>query len=286
MEEVKEIKQPLGLYDVFGYILPGFFFIILFIVDLDGTKIIEYMNRSKNSSLKYSEVEKSFKINYLNHFVFDNSQHSFGIISLIILLIICYIIGHVLSAFSSFANKHFVKHYLNHPSHNLLNENFEKINHKHLICRFFDINNWQFSQPLDENIQKSITKKLNKIYAFNVSLNDKYWLVYTYISTQHNYLTRRISHFVNLSGFTRNICGTTIFYIIVRLTILWPIFKFQLSCSTVFVLVLYVIIGVIFFWSYLRIHRRQAYDMFYIFLSVDINKKSDSNSTDSETKQD
>ena len=41
MEQLKEIKQPLGLYDVFGYILPGFLLFSLIIIDNDVNPIIQ-----------------------------------------------------------------------------------------------------------------------------------------------------------------------------------------------------------------------------------------------------
>jgi hypothetical protein len=283
MEQLKEIKQPLNLYDVFGYILPGFFFFLLFIIDVDGSKIIEYFNENTHSTT-YLELEKTLKINYFKHFIFNSSEQTLGLIPLIISLIICYIIGHILSAFSSFMNKHFVKKSLNHPSHNLLNSTFQKNVCSNFCCRWFKKKSWQFYQPLDYEVQKKIIEKLNNIYGFKVSMHDSYWMIYTYICTNHPYLTRRISHFVNLSGFTRNICGTTLFYLLFKIVVLNYLFNVKFESANCSIYFMYLIVGIIIFWSYLRIHRRQAYDMFFIFLSLDLNNEKNKENEETSTQ--
>ena len=51
MEQLKEIKQPLGLYDVFGYILPGFLFFSLIVIDHDVNPIIQRIFDDKENLL-------------------------------------------------------------------------------------------------------------------------------------------------------------------------------------------------------------------------------------------
>lgn len=289
MEQLKEIKQPLGLYDVFGYILPGFLFFALIIIDHDINPIIHRIFNDKENLLIMNDL---FSIKLYNYF-FQNDGFGSGLIPLVLLLIFSYVVGHMISAFSSFMTKQFLIRYLKQPSDNLLHHlsvlSTDKgffyriyrsiyycIIKKKIIGKLIKMN---YKKPLPDEIQYLIQNKVNTIYNKEITHSSYYWLIYSYLSVNYSHITRRLQHFVNLSGYSRNTAGT--FYLFVFIKLVFCKY-FELNIITL----IYFFCAVIMTWSYLRLQKRQAYDMFYIFLSVDINKKSDSNSTDSDTQQD
>lgn len=277
-ETVKEIKQPFGLYDVFGYLLPGFFFITILIIDFDFSKIIRYF--LKNHSLDGIDLAGyDFKYKYFFKFIYYESNSSFGVIPFLVFLIFCYLIGHVMASFSSFLSKHFIKRILKNPSENLFptanNENEEGKLYKvirflyHNIKRFIgNVLKLNYKKPLSQNVRAQFKQKIDSVFGFEVESKDYYWLTYSYLCTNASWMSKRIQHFVNLSGFARNITGTFIFYILIRCIFLSWYLGCKLDRAVFIILCSYFFISIIMLWTYLRLHKRQALDMFYIFLSL------------------
>jgi hypothetical protein len=295
MEQLKEIKQPLGLYDVFGYILPGFLLFSLIIIDNDVNPIIQRIFENDENLLIMNDL---FSVKLYNYF-FQNDGFGSGLIPLILLLIFSYVLGHMISAFSSFMSKQFLIRYLKQPSDNLLHHlsilssdkgffyrNFKRIYYCVLDIRLFGkIIKMNYKKPLPDEIQYLIKNKIDTIYNKKISHTSYYWLIYSYLSVNYSHITRRLQHFVNLSGYSRNTAGTFFLFVIFKLIYIFFLSQKKFSLSDLIVLV-YLSCALIMTWSYLRLQKRQAYDMFYIFLSVDINKKLESNSNNSEKQED
>jgi hypothetical protein len=277
-ETIKELKQPFGLYDIFGYLLPGFFFVTIFIVDFDFSKIIRYF--LKNHSLEGIDLAGyNFKYKYFFRFIYHESNSSFGVIPFLVFLIFCYLIGHVMASFSSFLSKHFIKRILKNPSENLFptvnSENEESKLYK--FIRYFkcipirfigNILNLNYKKPLSQNVREKFKNEIDSVFGFEIESKDYYWLTYSYLCTNASWMSKRIQHFVNLSGFARNVTGTFIFYILIRVVFLSWYLGCILDRSVFIILFSYFIISIIMLWTYLRLHKRQALDMFYIFLSL------------------
>ena len=88
-EKAVEVKQSFGLYDLFGYILPGFFFFSLIIIEYDCSKILNYI--SINHSLKDIETAKiNYKFHYFLDFIYYNPTSSSGFITFLIFVLFCY----------------------------------------------------------------------------------------------------------------------------------------------------------------------------------------------------
>jgi hypothetical protein len=286
MEQLKEIKQPLGLYDVFGYILPGFFFFSLILIETDLTPIIErFINNDPNLIVK----EELFSLKIYKYFFYMDGITA-GLIPFIILLIFSYISGHIIASFSSFISKHFIKRFLKNPSENLFSDTNSELPPDSKTYKFFKLIyyflknkigaflNLNYKKPFSVEIQKNIKNKIENCFGFKVNTKDYYWLTYSYLCTNANYMTRRVQHFINLSGFARNIAGSLILYILIRIILIIILVfnakNLSFNYSIFILLSFYSLITSSMIWTYLRLHKRQAYDMFYIFLSLDLNTKN------------
>jgi hypothetical protein len=280
-EQYKIIKNTLNLYAVFGYILPGFFLVFLF-------KFDNYLN-SKDYNIFNQEITNFEFLNQSLDFIKDKSSESPNFAWFIVLLFLFYILGHFVSAFSSFVfERILVKKILGYPAKNLLE--IEK-NKKKQKCKIFAILkntvHWLFNNNLksmDNILVSNIKNRVNILYNKDTSgnnlqnkinLEEYYWICYTYIINHKPYLSERIHHFVNLYGFTRNIAGTILFliiskllYFIVNLNEYLDSFSFVKNKYFYVYNIIIFIIFILMFWSYLKLFRRQALDVYLLFLTV------------------
>ena len=277
-ERISNIKQPLGIYDVFGYILPGFFFFALFIIDFDGSKILRNFikNGTTNNML---EVESEFKLNYFLDFIYYDSEKGFGIIPFIIFLIFCYLVGHIMASFSSFLSKQIVRRFLKFPSDNLFPE-YENPQERGAVYKVLQfvytklklftrgISALNYKRPFDKNFRKKYKETIDEVLGYEVDRSDYYWLTYSNLCVVRPDLTKRIQHFVNLAGFARNVTGTFLFYLIIRFTLFSWLLDCLLDKAVWIILAGYILTMFVLFWTFLRLYKRQAVDMFYIFYSV------------------
>lgn len=282
-DRIKEIKQPLGLYDFFGYLLPGFFLFCLLIIDFDGSKILRYY--IANHTLKGIENQSnSYTLKYLLDFINYKATANFGIIQFIIFLFFCYLSGHIMASFSSLLSKHIIKRFLKHPSDNLF-PNYSQTEDLGLLYKIVaapyrclryvvgKMASLNYKRAFDSEFIAIFKTELQSIYGYEVKRGDYYWLTYTYICANHPELVKRVQHFVNLSGFLRNITGTIIFYLILRILVLSLVLGCNIDSSVKLILTSYTLLMLVTLWSHLRLHKRQAVDMYYIFISL-IKKKN------------
>lgn len=284
IEKYNNLKQPLGLYDIFGYILPGFFFYALFIIDFDGSKLLRYFIEN-NTTKGMLDIEGDFKLKYFLDFIYYDSNFGVGIITFIIFLIFCYLTGHIMASFSSFLSKQFVRRFLNYPSENLFphDEALEKKGWFYRSIRWLyqklgniskGIFSLNYKKPFEENFRVKFKKTIDKAMDYEVDRKDYYWITYSNICVVRPDLVKRIQHFVNLAGFARNVMGTFLFYLIIRISL----FSWYMGCAldepVWMILIGFTLIMMVMFWTYLRLFKRQAVDMFYIYVSI-YNSKSD-----------
>lgn len=252
------IRQPLNLYSVFGYLLPGFFLVSLYIVDMDVSVVLSKIWSGEQVSfdaLKSEELQIEFILKYFS----TGTLQDFKFIPFLIFLLFCYLIGHIVSAFSSFfLEKLFVKEVWGFPSSILVSGREPK-------CPWFFGN---YRRPLKSQMLARIKAAVKETFDYDVNKEDYYWLLYSYIITSRPYLAPRVHHFVNLYGFSRNMAATFVLYILFRIMVLNWVVGLEISKSTWAVLTIYFSCAGFMFWNYLKLFKRQAVDVYYLFLSI------------------
>lgn len=111
-------KNPFSIYDFFGYLFPGFFFLMLFVIFIPFQP--------------YDDVESYFKLSNLVKVCNQQlglNELSFGETSFlaIVIIIFAYVLGHVLSYLSSMTVEYFTTRMFDYPSSFLLNEQAETL---------------------------------------------------------------------------------------------------------------------------------------------------------------
>jgi hypothetical protein len=117
MEEYKNFTKPLTAYTIFGYVLPGFFFISLLVFDFSFSNVEEMLE--PDIAANY-QIAVDISIQLLNLFK-PHAQYQFAFISLVLFIFFCYFLGHIISAVSSFfIERILVYNTLGYPAENLL----------------------------------------------------------------------------------------------------------------------------------------------------------------------
>jgi hypothetical protein len=259
----RSINQSLNLYSIFGYLLPGFFFTSLFIIDYDCAKLFRLYGQKKQLTLSSLKIV-DFKLNYILDFFSTGTMSDFKFIPFIFFLFFCYLIGHIISAFSSFViERLIVKVMMGFPSTIL-------IEGKNPKCKFIYGN---YRRPLKSQMIRELKSLVNKTFCYDVNKDDYYWLCYSYIITTKPFLAPRVHHFVNLYGFSRNIAAAILSYILLRLFLLHIILGSKLDKYSVMTLMLLLISALFMFWNYLKLFKRQAIDIYYLFISIKNTEK-------------
>ena len=254
----RSINQSLNLYSIFGYLLPGFFFTSLIIIDYDLSKIFRRYGQEKTMTLESLKL-MDLKVNYILDFFSTGTMSDFKFIPFIIFLFFCYLIGHIISAFSSFIiERHLVKVTMGFPSKILVAGLQPK-------CKLLFGN---YRRPLKSQMIGELKSLINKTFGYSVHKDDYYWLCYSYIITTRPFLSPRVHHFVNLYGFSRNITASILLYISIRLILLNLILGSKMDCYSWLTWSLLLFAGMFMFWNYLKLFKRQAIDIFYLFLSI------------------
>lgn len=258
-------KQSLNLYSIFGYLLPGFFLTTLLVVDYDLSAILRLHNN--NASVKLETIKGlDLKLNYILDFFSSGTLSDFKFIPFLLFLLFCYLLGHIVSAFSSFViERILVKWTMGFPS-NILVKGDKKVKYPKLLGNY--------RRPLKKQMLKEIRDEVKDTFGYNVNREDYYWLLYSYIITTRPYLAPRVHHFVNLYGFSRNVTATFILYITLRITFLNWIANSSLDWAVWAVMVLFAIAALFLFLNYLKLFKRQAIDIYYLFLSIRNDKEN------------
>lgn len=254
----KSISQSLNLYSIFGYLLPGFFLTSLLIIDYDFTAIIRYYDIHKTITLPELKT-LNLKVNYILNFFSTGTMSDFKFIPFLIYIFFCYLLGHIVSAISSlFLERFFIKGGMGYPSTILLSGIEPKY-------KFFFGN---YRRPFKYEMITNVKNSVNKKFGFNVNVEDYYWLCYSYIITARPYLAARVHHFVNLYGFSRNIAAAIFIYLFTRLVFFNWILGSTMDYMAWRTWLLFLLCGSFMFWNYLKLFKRQALDIYFLFLSI------------------
>lgn len=187
----------------------------------------------------------------------------FKFIPFVLFLLFCYLIGHLISAFSSFAlERLIVRSWLKFPSESLM---AIELCEPRILKRH--------RKPFGKKMRKKIRKAVDDTFHRRVEPSDYYWLLYSYVINVKPYLAPRVHHFVNLYGFSRNVSATFLIYVLFRFFFMFLVVRSPISFSTGLILVFYLIASGFMFWNYLKLFKRQAIDVFFLFLSVYYEKR-------------
>jgi hypothetical protein len=258
------IREPLNLYSIFGYLLPGFFLTTLMVIDYDVSAILRL--HDSLGTVKLENIKSlDLKANYVLQLFSTDDLQDYKFIPFILFLLFCYLIGHVVSAFSSFfIERLLVKWTMGFPSFILLNKN-DKVK--------FPLLFGNYRRPLKTEMIKNIGSEVEKVFGFKVNESDYYWLLYSYIITIRPYLAPRVHHFVNLYGFSRNVCATFLIYFLLRISFLNWFANSPMDWAVWAVLSVFLVSALLMFYNYLKLFKRQAIDIYYLFLAVRHDKE-------------
>ena len=272
---VASIRRPLNLYSVFGYLMPGFFLTTLLIIDYDVSSILRLKDQDVAISVETIRC-LDLKMHYVLELFATGTLDDFKFIPFLIFLFFCYLLGHLISAFSSFLlERIYVQYFLIFPSKGLLTPRDPGFIAKKWWKQWpwKSIRQW-YARPFDKSFIDKIDKTVEEKFGGRTPRNQYYWLIYAYLITARPYLAPRIHHFVNLYGFSRNICGSFIIYIIFRISFLWW-YSVGLLDSYVFTILFYFALAAgVMFWNYLKLFKRQAVDMYCLFVAVDSDQEN------------
>jgi hypothetical protein len=261
-----QIRQPLNLYSIFGYLLPGFFLTSLLVIDYDVSAILRLHDSGKPVKLESIKC-LDLKVTYILDFFSSGTLSDFKFIPFLLFLLFCYLLGHLISAFSSFLfERILVKETMGFPS-SILVSGKEKVKLRFLLGNY--------RRPLKSQMIKELKDEVKNTFGFSVNKEDYYWLLYSYIISARPYLAPRVHHFVNLYGFSRNMAATFVIYIMLRITFLKWIANSQMDWAVWSVMALFMVGSFFMFWNYLKLFKRQAVDVYYLFLSIRHDKGND-----------
>jgi hypothetical protein len=254
----KSINQSLNLYSLFGYLLPGFFFSSLIIIDYDLTKIFRHYGQENKLTLEGLKL-MDLKVYYILDFFSTGTMSDFKFIPFVIFLFFCYLIGHLISAFSSFLiERLIVKEIMGFPSKILV----AGVQPKYSLLF------GNYRRPFKGQMIGELKLLMNKTFGYSIHKDDYYWLCYSYIISAKPFLAPRVHHFVNLYGFSRNIAAAILLYLSFRLFflnfILCSVMDFYSWLTWAFLF----FASFLMFWNYLKLFKRQAVDIYYLFFSI------------------
>lgn len=230
MKDDTSVRTYFWPYDIFGYLLPGFFFIA----------ILYKTNTFIGANLKS---------------LFHPNSQSSEILNILIIIAISYIMGHLISALSSFfLEKVFVGMLLKYPTANLLDN--ARSNASRLLAGPLN-----YFRPYKEDFRKKLIAKFESRFGITYEdENDLWQLVWTYITMYHPAAFKRGTHYLELYGFTRNISWSLV---LISLLPLFPNWN-EPICSWIWFGVAFGS-AVLMFLNYLKLFRRMNDEMYRAF---------------------
>lgn len=264
MERFKEFRSSFWFYDFTGYLLPGFFFVCLFIIDYDLSTLMRYNATHVDGFISLSNNDLHFKMEYLFKFLTWNSDSDFKFTTVLISLLFCYVIGHIIAAISSYLIESLFNHGLfKFPSENLLDNS-----KRSRLQRIFK----NYTRAFDVDFIKKFNEVFEKRFEIGLKQKDVFWLCFADISNHCPMGFNRVIHFVNLYGFSRNISGALIIYVILRLAA-WPSLSSAIDGYTCLILGCYVLCAMIMTKNYLKLFYRQCAELYYHFYALHTDKE-------------
>ena len=274
MAEFKAPAIPFAAYDFFGYLLPGVFFVAIFIFEYDIGKALTFYLDHGRSFDNLSKDAELYKLPYLMKFLaWDQFPSDFKVVPFILLLIACYLLGHIIAALSSTVIEKFtVSKFLGYPSNNLFEILQDPPRKFGFFGRMARKNAARYCQPFDAAFVAKFKSAIDERFDYEVGYKDYYWLSFADIVRYLPAAYQRTMHFVSLYGFTRNTCAAFLLYVPLRLfTKLFYLIldvPFAMHATNWFILGAYFVIGLFLFASYLKHYRRQTIELFFAFYAL------------------
>lgn len=263
----------INFYDFFGYLLPGFFLVGLFIFEYDVGDLMEYYTENNNTFRNLSGNDIESKLDYLLQFLSWNSEGDFKFTTLFLFIIYCYLLGHILAAIGSIIYEKFiVANFLKYPSENLFGKNpFDGQG------RWIRFREWlrpkaqfifnKFCQPLNERYAEDLEKLIQKRFGPNVNRSNYFWLCFTDISKYSPVAYIRVMRFLNLYAFSRNLSVGLLIYLPTRL-FFYAFLGSTINIYNCIILTFYIFLAAVLFWNYLKLFRRQTQELYFHFYTL------------------
>jgi hypothetical protein len=177
------------------------------------------------------------------------------------------LLGHIISACSSlFLERLLIKEFWGYPSALLLNvpdtgSKWRKLPIVRILLK-------DFQRPFPKETILHLKDRTNDVFQFELPLSEYYWQFYAFVITSRPYLAPRVHHFVNLYGFSRNVSFALFFYVYIRVYVLYLFIDVEIDKYSSIVLFLLLLSGLFMLWNYTKLFKRQAIDVFTLFLSI------------------
>jgi|GEM_PF-1965372 len=262
MEKLNQFRSSSLMYDIFGYLLPGFFFICLLIIDFDFGAILTFYSEHKHSLSELRHGMIHYKMTYLFQFLTWNSASDFKFTTLIMLVMFCYLLGHIIAAVSGEVLEKWINQKcLGFPSENLLSET----KRTWIQCIFKG-----YTKAFDSDFIILFNKKFINRFGDVKDKKAYFWLCFGEVSLLHPVAYNRVLHFLSLYGFSRNVSACFFIYIFSRLGISL-IGNVHFDKNNVIILCVYFIVGLIMYKNYLKLFYRQCAELYYHFYTISTN---------------
>lgn len=137
----------------------------------------------------------------------------------IVLTVVSYIFGHIIAAVSSFTFEKLILHaLLKYPTNRLFpdisaDSKFQSWKPRRLTKLFKSFAQFMgrqcffrnYLQPYSPDFQQKVETQFEKIFEFKISdSHDLFWLCWCYVAAKSPIFHRRLMHYVDLYGFSRN----------------------------------------------------------------------------------
>jgi len=256
MDKLNEFRSSSLMYDIFGYFLPGFFFICIIIIDFDFGSILKFYFEHNHSLVGLKHGDITYKMEYLFKFLTWNTDSEFKFTTVIMLILFCYLLGHIIAAISSLVLESWINNrLLGFPSENLLSKK-ERTG----IQKLFNNYTKPFSDKYIEKFEKLFKKRFGKVDE----KKSYFWLCFGEIATNNPVAYNRVIHFLSLYGFSRNVSACFLIYSFARL-FLSCFTHLHLSGYNFLIIIIFILIGLMMFKNYLKLYYRQCMELYHHF---------------------
>jgi hypothetical protein len=271
LSDIRYIKIPFTLYDLFGYLLPGLLFFALFPITYDLSKIIDIASEYIKTG---NYCEKSFLLLQIR----DTLSISPWLL-LFYCILIAYLVGHIIATLSSLIlERIFVEKFLKYPAANMFGIRKYQGWFENVIFKVINIiPGWKlFKKIIFPNYRRSYSKDFRESFqktfkgTFDLKVNDQsdiFWLCFSFVGQYCPITFQRASHFLNLYGFTRNL-SMMFFLFGIAMALLESTNSILINW---WLISFYFFLGLSFFWQYLKFFRRlndEVYRGFVSFVST------------------
>ncbi len=270
LSDFRYVRVPFTLYDLFGYLLPGIFFFALFPITYDaGSAMNLAADYIRNQTVRGDTTNHFFLLQFVG------LVHQSPWLLAAYFLLVSYLLGHVIAALSGLLLERLgVEKFLKYPAANMFglrtHEGFIETTTFALlkkIPQWDSVKQFIFRNYRRPYSQEFIDRFKNKyVERFKVAPNnpsDVFWLCFAFTSQNCPATFERASHFLNLYGFARNLSMMFFAFSIVMIGFEWSK-GLHINC---WVESAYLLLGIGFFWQYLKFFRRLNDEVFRGFVS-------------------